>query len=342
MRSVKAAYIERLGDPDSILYGELPNPVARPGQVVVCVQAVAVNTVDTLVRSGRWRTEVSFPLAVGRDLVGTVASVGPGVSGLEAGQPVWTNSAGYGGRPGATAELVAVQRERCYPLPQTADPVAFVASVHPGATAYGALLERARLAAGERLAILGANGAVGMCAVQVGAAAGAEVIAVTRHPDAEARLRELGAQRVVIADAAEAPRAAAEAASAALDVVIDTTGHLDAGSTPGYLAPRGRIVVLAGAATAQLDLRSFYLREAQLLGFIMSGMATGELAAAAKEINATHPARPLSVSVGRVLGFDAAAEAHAILEEGRLPRMPDGTVGRIVLRPRPPAPTESA
>ena len=330
---MKAAYIDGLGDAESIRYGELPDPAAGPGQVVVRVEAVAVNTVDTLVRSGRWRTEVSFPLAVGRDLVGTVSSVGAEVSDLAPGERVWTNSAGYGGRQGATAELVAVERQRLYRLPASADALAFVAAVHPGATAHGALLERARLACGERLAVVGANGAVGMCAVQVGAAAGAEVIAVVRQPDATARVRELGAQRVVVADAAEAPRAAAETAGGALDVLIDTTGHVDIGSAPEHLAPRGRILLIAGAGRAELDLRSFYLREAQLLGFIMSGMTAPELALAADWINATYPSQPLSVSVGRVLGFDAAAEAHAILEARRLPRMRDGTVGRVLLQP---------
>jgi NADPH:quinone reductase len=107
---VKAAYVDGLGDAESIRYGELPGP----------------------------------------------------------GERVWTNSAGYGGRPGATAELVAVARERSYRLPAGGDPEAFVASVHPGATAYGALLHRARLAAGESLAVVGANGAVGMCARRSG------------------------------------------------------------------------------------------------------------------------------------------------------------------------------
>ena len=334
MRSVKAAYIEGLGDAKSIRYGELPDPVAGRGQVLVRVEVVAVNTVDTLVRSGRWRTEVSFPLAVGRDLAGTVAAVGPGVADMEPGGRVWTNSAGYGGRPGATAELVAVERRRLYRLPPDADPPAFVASVHPGATAYGALLERARLAAGECLAVVGANGAVGVCAVQVGAALGAEVIAVVRHSAAAARLRELGARRVVVADGAEAPRVAASAAaSGAVDVLIDTTGHVDIAAVPEHVAPRGRILLIAGADKAELDLRSFYLKEAQLLGFIMSGMTVRELAAAAGWINATYPSRPLSVSVGRVLGFRAAAEAHAILEAGELPRMRDGTVGRLLLQP---------
>lgn len=330
---MKAAYIEDFGDPASIRYGELPAPAPGPGQVLVRVLAVAVDSVDTHLRAGRWRTEVRFPLAVGRDLVGTVAALGPGVAGVSAGDRVWTNSAGYGGRPGATAELVVVGRDRLYPLPVDADPVAFVAAVHPGATAHGALLGRARLAPGECVAVVGANGAVGMCMVQAAATVGADVVAVVRHRNAIERLRSLGARQVVIAGAAEAPAAAADAATGGVDVLVDTTGRVDVGAVPERLNARGRIVVIAGRARAELDLWPFYVREIQLLGFVMSGMTAGELAAAAAWINATYPARPLTVSVGEVLGFDRAAEAHAIVEGGRLPRMTDGTVGRLVLRP---------
>ena len=333
MWSMKAAYIERLGGAEVIRYGELPDPVASPGQVLVRVEAVAVDPVDTYLRSGRWRTEISFPLALGRDLVGSVVAAGTGVTGFQPGERVWTNSAGYGGRAGATAELVAVDCERLYHLPAGADAVSFVAALHPGATAYGALHDRARVAPGECVAVVGANGAVGMCAVQVAAAAGAEVIATTRTVGAVERLHALGATRVIVADAAAAPRAAGEAAPAGVDVLIDTTRHIDVSAVPEQLNPRGRIVLIAGAGHADLDLRSFYLRELQLLGFVMSAMTVSELAAAADRINSTHPSRPLTVSVGRVLDFASAATAHTMLETGRLPRMPDGTVGRLVLTP---------
>jgi len=333
MCGVKAAYIDGLGDAASIRYGTLPDPTAGPGEVLVRVEAVAVNAVDTYLRSGRWQTELSFPLTVGRDLVGTVEAVGTGVTDVQRGERVWTNSAGYGGRAGATAELVAVKRDRTYRLPPGADPVRFVACVHPGATAYGALLGRARLAAGESVAVVGANGAVGMCAVQVAASAGAEVTAVVRSPDAAERLRGLGAGQVVVAEAAAAPRCAAEASVRGVDVFIDTTRHVDIGCVPEQLNSRGRIVLIAGRGRAELDLWSLYIREVQLLGFVMSAMTSDELAVAAAWINAAYASQALSISVGRVLGFQAAAEAHAILEAGRLPRMADGTVGRLVLRP---------
>lgn len=322
---MKAACIHTLGGPEEIRYVELADPVPSPRQVLVRVEAVAVNSVDTYLRSGRWRTEVNFPLAVGRDLVGRVAAVGSAVEGFEVGERAWTNSAGYGGRPGATAELVAVDQDRLYPLPSGADAVSFVASVHPGATAHGALVGRARVQPGECVTVVGANGAVGMCMVQLAAAQGAEVVAVIRDVRAGDRLSELGASEVVIADADHA----AGAPWSGVDVFIDTSGQADIAAAVGQLNPRGRVVLIAGRRRQQFDLWELYVREIQLLGFVMSAMTVDELAGAADWINA----RPPAVSVGRVLGFDGAAEAHATLEAGGLPRMADGTVGRLVLAP---------
>ncbi|MGH3444438.1 MAG: alcohol dehydrogenase catalytic domain-containing protein, partial [Nocardioidaceae bacterium] len=151
---MRAAYVDDFGPAEAIRCGVLPDPVAAAGQVVVRVEAVAVDAADTFVRSGRWGTPVSFPLVVGRDLVGTVEQVGPGVDGFQQGQRVWTNSAGYGGRAGATAELVAVEHDRLYPLPPGADPVQFVAALHPGATAHGIVDGRARVRPGETVAVV--------------------------------------------------------------------------------------------------------------------------------------------------------------------------------------------
>ena len=114
-----------------------------------------------------------------------------------------------------------------------------------------------------------------------------------------------------------------------MDLFIDTSGHAAIAAAAKELNPRGRIVLIAGRRREELELWELYVREIQLLGFIMSAMTVEELAAAADWINA----RPLSVSVGLVLGFDAAAEAHTTLESGDLPRMPDGTIGRLVLTP---------
>lgn len=339
---MQAAYIDGFGGPDRIRYGQLPDPVPGPGEVLVRTEAVSANTVDTYVRSGAWRTPVTFPLVVGRDLVGTVAAAGTGVTGFSPGDRVWTNSAGYQGRPGATAELAVVAQDRLYRLPHGADPVRFVAAVHPGATAYGVLIRRARLRPGETVAVAGANGAVGMCLVQVAAAAGATPIAVVREhgqPGEDAptarRLEDLGAARtVVVTDASEAAAAAAGTARSGVDVLVDATGRMPVRDVAHLVNPRGRIVLIAGRdRRIDLDQWAFYTRELQLLGFIMSAMTVGELAAAAAWINSRPSGRGLVVSIGRVLSFSEAALAHTLLERGELPRLPDHTVGRLVLRP---------
>lgn len=333
---MRAAYIEGLGAATGIRYGDLPSPVPdAPGQVLVRVAAVAVNKVDTLVRSGAWPTPVRFPLAVGRDLVGAVAAVGPGVTELRPGDRVWANSAGYDGRPGATAELVLVQQDRLYPLPPGADPVSFVAAVHPGATAHGALIGQARVQPGETVAIIGGNGAVGMCLVQVAAACAAHPIAVVRDGRAAPRLRELGAREVAVAaDAADALAAAAAVAPDGIDVVVDTTGRAGFGDAPGLMRQRGRILLIAGTrGRIAIDRWPFYTRELHLAGFIMSGMTVSELAQAAAWINGQHAARPLTVSLAPVMRFADAARAHSILENGELPHLADHTVGRITLQP---------
>ena len=109
---MRASYVTRLGPVSGIRYGELPDPEPGPHQILVRVEATTVNTVDTFVRSGAFRTPVHFPLTLGRDLGGVVVASGgdveAGRNGPRPGARVWTNSAGYEGRPGASAEFVPV------------------------------------------------------------------------------------------------------------------------------------------------------------------------------------------------------------------------------------------
>ncbi|MGA8117772.1 MAG: alcohol dehydrogenase catalytic domain-containing protein, partial [Actinocatenispora sp.] len=133
-----AAYLERLGGPEEIRYGMLPVPRPRPTEVLVRVAAVAVNPVDTFVRSGAYRTPVPFPFVIGRDLAGSVVDADP-ATGFRAGERIWCASLGHAGRQGATAGYVAVAADRLYRLPAGVTDVAAVASLHPAMTAWLAL-----------------------------------------------------------------------------------------------------------------------------------------------------------------------------------------------------------
>ncbi len=180
--TMRAAYVERLGPPEEIRIGELPVPVPGPTDVLVAVDLVAANPVDTFVRSGRYRTLVPFPFVVGRDLVGTVAASGPGTP-FEPGELVWANSLGHDGRQGSFAQYAVVPAERCYRLPEGADPALVVALAHPAATAYLGWFVHGGLRTGEVVYVGGGAGNVGMAAISMARRAGAWVLANARPAD---------------------------------------------------------------------------------------------------------------------------------------------------------------
>lgn len=327
MRRMKAAYIERFGPPDVIRFGELPMPVGGPGDVLVDVDATTVNPVDTFVRSGAWRTPVSFPFVVGRDVVGRVASVGAGVSGFAVGDAVWCGSLGHAGRQGAAAEQVAVPADRLYPLPSGVSVSAAAAVLHPGATAWLALFPNGRLRAGERVLVVGAAGNVGSAAVTLAVAAGARVVALARADD-EGYCRGLGAEGFVDYREPELASRCRELAPDGFDLVVDAAGWNDLDAAVGLLAFRGRIVVLAGlGARPVLPVGPLYLKDGTVTGFTISRASIDELADAAGVLNGLLKRGVLRARRVEEVPLSAVGEVHARLERGELHGR------RVVLRP---------
>jgi D-arabinose 1-dehydrogenase-like Zn-dependent alcohol dehydrogenase len=181
---MRAAYITELGPADAIRVGELPVPAIGPTDVLVRVEVVAVDPVDTMVRSGAYPTPTPFPFVVGRDLVGTVVVASPGAPGFAPGDRVWCNSLGHDGRQGSFAEYAPVPAERLYHLPAAVDPVAAVAVLHPAATAYLALFHHGALRPGETVYVGGAAGNVGTALTSLARLGGARVLAGARSEDA--------------------------------------------------------------------------------------------------------------------------------------------------------------
>jgi NADPH:quinone reductase-like Zn-dependent oxidoreductase len=321
---MRAAHITELGPPEVIRVGELPVPGPGPTDVLVRVEVVVVDPVDTLVRSGAYRTPTPFPFVVGRDLVGTVAEAGPGAAGFAAGDRVWCNSLGHGGRQGSFAEYAVVPAERLYHLPAGVDPVAAVAVLHPGATAYLALFRHGGLRPTETLYVAGAAGNVGTALTSLARAGGARVLAGARAEDAE-WCRAAGADEVVDYRDPELHGRLAALAPGGIDLYVDTSGHLDLPAAIDLLADRGRIVLMAGG-TQQLTLPvgPLYTHDRRILGFVISLASTDELAEAAAVLNDRLAAGDLPARVRPVWPLERAAEAHRAVERGQR--------GRTVLR----------
>ncbi|MEV7770880.1 NADPH:quinone reductase [Kitasatospora sp. NPDC086791] len=313
-----AAYVDRLGPPEEIRHGELPAPRPRADEVLVDVLATTVNPVDTFVRSGQYPTALDFPFVIGRDAVGVVAAAGADVTGFAPGDRVWCNSLGHDGRPGAAAEQAAVPADRLYHLPEGVTPTAALAVVHPGATAWLALFRHGDLRPGETVLVAGAAGNVGSALVVLAAEAGARVIATAARHDLT-YCRGLGAAEAL--DYAD-PRLPAHLKSLSpqgIDVHLDTSGRNDLATAVDLLAPRGRIVLLAGACTHPvLPAGALYTKDGSIRGFVISRATTAELAAAAADLNRLLPTGRLRARHTETLPLPAAAEAHRRMEAGEL------------------------
>ena len=313
-----AAYVEQLGPVENIRFGELPAPRPGPTDVLVDVTATTVNWVDTFVRSGVFRTAVEFPFVVGRDLVGTVVETGAQVTGFAAGETVWCNSLGHGGRQGAAAEQVVVPADRLYHLPPGASPTDAVTVAHPAATAYLGLFTHGRVRAGETVVVAGAAGNVGSALVTLAVHGGARVIATASAHDAE-YCRALGATEVIdYRDPARWQRIR-QVCPQGIDAYLDTAGENDLAGAVDLLALRGRIVLLAGVRTRPvLPVGELYMKNGSVVGFVISHATVPELAEAAETINHLLASGRLRPRATKTLPLSATAEAHRMVEQGEL------------------------
>lgn len=216
---MRALICDRYEGIDSLRVGEMPEPSPGPSSALVEVRAAGVNFADTLIVSGGYQLRPELPFVPGTELSGVV---------LEAGQSAGTRPGDRvcGFLPyGAMAERAVVEGGALIPLPEGVDldtaatiPVAY-------GTSYHALVDRARLAPGETLLVLGAAGGVGLAAVQVGKALGARVLAAVSSDEKEKAAFDAGADEVIRYEATPLREAIDRVTDGAgVDVVYDPVG----------------------------------------------------------------------------------------------------------------------
>lgn len=320
-----AAYVPAPGPVETIRVGELPVPPLGADEVLVTVETVAVNPVDTLVRSGAYATTVPRPFILGRDLAGTVLEPGGAVTTFRPGDRVWCNSMGHDGRQGSFSQYVSVPATRLYHLPAHVDPRLAVAVAHPAATAYLAWFVHARLRPGETVLVGGGAGNLGIAATQLAVRAGARVLVTARAEDHD-RCRAAGADAVLDYRDPDLATAVLAHAPDGVDVVWDTSGRQDVGVSAAVAAAGGRIVITSAPERTVVPLRRLYTRDVSVLGLVISRARSGDLAAAAAVINQMLTENRLSARIVAELPLQAAAHAHRQLESGDLS-------GRLLLHP---------
>ncbi|MGX1307243.1 alcohol dehydrogenase [Amorphus suaedae] len=337
---MRAVVLEEHGGLDKLNYVEdFPDPVAGEGDVVLRVRATSLNYHDIFTRRGMPGIRIPMPIIMGIDVAGEIVEVGPGVSDWKVGDRVLVDPINReeGGLMGETVNggLAELCRARAHQLVRIPDGISFEqAAALP--VAYGTALRMmttiGQVSAGEKVLILGASGGVGICCVQLAKIAGAYVIACAGTPEKGERLKEFGADEIVLYTEVDfatevkarhgKPRVGRAAKNAGVDVVVNYTGGDTWVPSLKVLRKGGRVLTCGATAgyNPQEDIRYIWTFELQIRG--SNGWDREDI----EELFKLVESGKLKAHVDRVFPLADAVEAFRVLEERKV-------VGKLVVTP---------
>jgi NADPH:quinone reductase-like Zn-dependent oxidoreductase len=246
---MKAAYIEKFGGPDVLQYGDLPDPVAAPDEVIVDVHAASINAADWKFRAGEYarHAQVKFPQIPGRDFSGVVGGVGTAAD-LKVGDAVF--GVLEAGKEGTYCEKIAIRAAVVAKKPEKLPHVEAAALALTGLTAIDSIEGTLKLQRGETILIQGGAGGVAGFAIQFAKYLGARVITTTSAPNLD-YVRGLGADEVIDYNAQDFTKVVK-----GCDAVFDTVGGEVAEKSFAVLKPGGRAAFIASGAQAPKPSRT--------------------------------------------------------------------------------------
>lgn len=241
---MKAAYFNEFGGPEVLKYGEMPDPVAAPGEVVVEEATASINAADWKFRSGEYarHSQSKFPLIPGRDFSGRVGAVGGGVDDLKVGDAVF--GVLEAGKEGTYSEKLAIRAAVVAKKPQRLSDINAAALALTGLTAINAVEDTLKLQRGETILITGGAGGVAGFAIQFAKHLGARVITTTSPANRE-YVHGLGADEIIDYTAQDFVKEIK-----GCDAVFDTVGGEVAEKTFLVLRSGGRAAFIASGAQA--------------------------------------------------------------------------------------------
>ena len=320
---MKAIRVDQFGEPDVMQLVEMQVPEPGDGQVLVRMRAVGVNPVETYIRSGSFPAKPKLPYTPGSDGAGLVEAVGNQVTAFKPGDRVYT----AGTISGSYAEFALCNASQVHPLPE---PISFAQGAAlgvPYATAYRALMQRAKAVPGETVLVHGASGGVGTAAVQLARARGLRVLG-TAGTEAGLRLvLEQGAHGVFNHGSPDYLEQIMQAtAGRGVDVILEMQANRNLEKDLTLLAPGGRVVVIGSRGRVEIDPRDLMGHDADIRGMALFNTPPAELAQIHSALFAGLENGTLRPVIARELPLADAPQAHAAV-------MQSGAGGKIVLIP---------
>ena len=301
------------GPADALHAVEVPVPQPGPGELLLRVHAAGVNRPDVMQREGRYPPPPGAPETLGLEVAGEV------LVGAGRWQPGDRVCALLGG--GGYAQYAVVDARHALPIPEGLDFVQAAALPETVFTVYANVFEHGALQPGERLLVHGATSGIGVAAIQMAKAAGAQVMATARGADKVVAAQTLGADIAV--DTTRDEFGAVAKAAGGIDVALDMVGAPYFEQTLEALNPGGRIVYIStlGGAVLHVPVATLMRKRAVITGSTLRPRSADEkarLAAAVERV--VWPwiaAGQVRAVVDRTFPLEQAAQAHALLESGR-------------------------
>ena len=307
---MNAVVVHEYGGPEVLKYEDVPRPEPKDDQILVRVIAAGVNPVDGSIRSGRYARffNTKLPLIPGYDISGTVEKVGAKMTKFKVGDPVYAYIGLKEG--GGYAEYAVAMEKEASLKPNSLNYIEAAAVPLAAETAWQALVDTAKLSAGQTVLIHGGSGGVGSFAIQIAKARGAKVIATASTPNQEL-LKQLGADMAV-----DYTKTKFEDVAKDVDVVVDSVGKDTLARSYGVVKKGGFIVSLV----AQPDLAQ--LEKHGIRGAPLSVEPNDDELA---EISKLIDQKKIKVIISQVLPLKEAAKAQAQADTHH-------TRGKIVLK----------
>ena len=325
---MKAWLLDRLEGIDKLRRADAPDPEAAPNEVVLQVHYAALNPADRYLAEAQYPARPPLPHVLGRDGVGSVTQVGPGVNDIRVGDrfAVLRGEVGVS-RWGTFAERVAVPVESLVPVPTSWTEQEAAGATLVYLTAYQAITQWPDIPRGATVLVTGASGGVGVASVQLAAAMGHTVVGLSRDADKARRVKELGAIAVFDPqDKAWRKQVKELLGGKGVDLAIDNIGGTLLPDVIETLGQNGRVSVVGRLAgpVPSFNTATLFFRRIRIGGVAVGTYGNAEARAAWAEIlklMARTGARPLVDSVHPFQELPKAFE-----------RLARGPMGKVLLR----------
>lgn len=312
------------GSADVLKLRDLPMPSLSPGEALVRIEASGVNFIDTYFREGRYPARL--PYTLGQEAAGVVTALGPGVTGVKAGDRV-----AWCGIPGTYAEFAVAPASRLVQIPEAVTATQAAAAILQGMTAHYLSHSAYAIQNGDEVLIHAGAGGTGLLLIQMAKARGARVFTTVSTEAKAALVREAGADEVILYTHEDFAVKIKKLRRTGLHAVYDSVGKTTFDKSLEVLRPRGTMVLFGGSSGA---VPPFDLIKLSLLGSLYITRPTlkdyiatrADLEARARDVFNSVADGTLKLRIEYTYPLAEAAQAHRDLESRR-------TTGKLILIP---------